>query len=278
MEPIEAVEVKRLLLEMLERFTQLCENQGLHYFLDYGTLLGAVRHGGFIPWDDDVDVMMPRWDYERLYQLFAEKPELLGDEYRLSSYRNAWSSQKSLLTLVDLRTITKSPNRKKRFYYPLWVDIFPADYMPETEEEQRRLRWKVAKLTKKVQLSVCPGYGKIKLLRELSSRMQLPLMAGRLEEIDRLCRSNAPSEMLGSYMAYSSTIKMEDCFPAAWFEDTIFIPFEGKLFRAPRDYDKRLRDYYGDYMQPPPENERVPHFTNAYWVEGLGEKKEWTRG
>ena len=264
-------ERKALLFKMLSAFADYCEKQGLRYFLDYGTLLGAVRHGGFIPWDDDIDVVMPRSDYERLYSLLEKEPEAFGPNYRLASTRNQWSVHKAIFNLIDLRTLTCSKHRRKRFHYPIWIDIIPADYLPESREEQRALREQVIRNVMQVQRAMSPGWGRWKLFHLLHNLLLTPSIDRKLRETEALCENLKESELASPFLSFINTVWMEDYFPLSWFDDTIFMNFEGKPFRVPREYDKRLRDCYGDYLQLPPEKDREPHLTEAYW---LPEEKE----
>ncbi len=266
MRQLDLDERKKLLVEMLSAFADYCEEQGLRYFLDYGTLLGAVRHGGFIPWDDDIDLVLPREDYERLYSLLEQNPEAIGPHYRLASTRNQWSVHKAIFNLIDLRTITCSRHRRKRFHYPVWIDVIPADYLPASREEQRALREKVIHNVMQVQQAMSPGWGKWKAIHLLRNLLMTPSIDRKLREVEQLCKNQKESELVSPFLCFINTVWMEDYFPISWFDDTIFMNFEGKPFRVPREYDKRLRDCYGDYMQLPPEKDRVPHLTEAYWL------------
>ena len=122
-------EIKKVELDALCELDRVCKAHGLSYFLAYGTLLGALRHQGFIPWDDDVDVYMPRGDYERF---LAEAPAILPPEFEVLSSRSHPDYPKTfgILGLVG-STFTPQVARNRKFPIPIGIDLFPLDPIPE---------------------------------------------------------------------------------------------------------------------------------------------------
>ncbi len=264
-EGISGERFKELTFDMLVSFSALCEREGLRYILDYGSLLGAIRHNGFIPWDDDIDVSMPRADYEKLYLIMERNPELLGCNYRLSSYRNKYSIQKPYHNLIDLRTITVSPNRIRKYYYPVWIDVFPVDYLPESKDESLLLMQRIDGLLKMSQKSFNPGSGILKPLKRMRNMCSRLFLESRLKETDSLASSVKEND--GPLTNYMGELGLRDIYQRSFFDDYEYHWFEAGMFRIPKEYDKRLRSIYGNYMEMPPVENRIPHVSKAYWVK-----------
>lgn len=264
MKEIAPSEFKKMTFQMLIAFAELCEREGLRYTLDYGTLLGCVRHNGFIPWDDDIDVSMPRSDYEKFFDLLEKSPELLGKYYRLSSYRNMYTTQKPCHNIIDIRTITKSPSRISKYYYPVWIDVFPMDYLPENREEAENTIKTCNKLLHLCQVSYNPGSGSFRPLKRLIYSFQLPFLNKRLKRIDSIGMSITSSKSL--LTNYMSPYGIKDVSDINYYDEYIYEKFEGSEFRIPKSYDIRLKSVYGDYMKLPPEDKRIPHVTHAFWI------------
>ena len=124
-------EVKKIELQLLLKFDELCKKHDLQYSLCGGTLLGAIRHKGFIPWDDDIDVMMPRDDFEKLLKL--EKTQASDQVEKLVS----WKSGKSIypfIKMINTKTVLKEKYLDKEYTTGVWIDIFPIDGMPEDQK------------------------------------------------------------------------------------------------------------------------------------------------
>ena len=261
---IDTVEFKKLSFNLLKAFSSVCESNNLRYVIDYGTLLGAVRHGGFIPWDDDIDVTMPRADYERLFRISKENPGVFGEYYRLATSRGGLSVQKPYFNLVDVRTETRSLTRNERFFYPVWIDIFPMDYAYDSMEKNRRNCRKCRRITERTWPAITrPETGNV--LKKIRNRLDEMLIDYRLRRADRsasACRK--PNNKLMSFLC---PYGIKDISDITYYDDYCYLNFEGDRFRCPAEYDKRLKQLYGDYMKLPPENERVAHVMHAYWKD-----------
>lgn len=262
MKKIAAEEFRKIALDMLISFADICKNNNLRYSLDYGTLLGAIRHNGFIPWDDDIDVTMPREDYARLMEIAEKNDDIFGKDYRLANVHNRYNVYKPYLNLVNIRTVTISKARKKKYYYPIWIDIFPMDYFDEKDAEQ--IQSKVERLIWLAREPLYKPHGKSKVLRTVYGVVNRPLVMKRLKRADLISDVKRYSEKLINYMG---PYKMRDISYMKYYSNYIYAEFEKHRFRIPSDYDERLKQLYGDYMQLPPEEQRVPHATDAYWED-----------
>ena len=269
MKKIDSDEFKILTLEMLKQFDKICAENDLCYVIDYGTLLGAVRHSGFIPWDDDVDVVMPRKDYDRLISLFDNDDDLFGNNYKLSTMENKYSTQKPYLNLIDTRTITISQQRKEKYYYPIWIDVFPMDYSYPNSKESMNAHKKCFSLLHKIQLAHSAGW---RINAEMHGwyleRRYLPFVKKYKKEIEKVARkANEMAIRSSEYTNYYSAYKNRDTAPKEYFEKIVEIEFEKIWVKSSACFEERLTRLYGDYMSLPPEGKRIPHVTDAYWID-----------
>ena len=253
-------------LGLLKEFDRVCRANGLRYFAVHGTLLGAVRHGGFIPWDDDIDLAMPREDYDR-FSALAEK-ELKEGFFFQTPESDPSCFYGGYGKLRDSRSAALEPqNRGRSCHQGIWIDVFPLDCVPERAEQrahlQKKLRFIQRLLFAKsypIRTGMLADVGDCKIsayyvLRKCFRRRDL------LKALHRLCAAR-PQTGLRSILAcyYGNGAVNKNLFPEADCSDLVELPFEGMRFSVPANYDSWLRQRYGaNYMTPPSMEKRYRH-------------------
>ncbi len=244
---------------MLKFVDEICRREKLTYWLAYGTLLGAVRHKGFIPWDDDVDLMMPRPDYEKLVDA-AQR--LSNGHYAFFHPRLREDYAQSWIRVYDLGTRVELSKKLKYSPTNLFMDIFPVDALPSNPLLSKlfflrvRLRHILLKCSRKI--GVWKGE-RLPILKKViaavTSRLPSALYARLL---DRFCAQGnfETAEFVG--VCALTNYGARERLPKSVFRDTVRLSFCDGEYPAPVDWDVYLKAHYGDYMQLPPEEERVP--------------------
>ena len=262
-------EQKQLMLEMLKEFDQFCNDHDLSYFLTGGTLLGAVRHKGYIPWDDDIDVGMPRNDYETFARIFNE--ETLTPHYAFVSFHQEPELYVSSGKLVDTRTVMEeavdSPVK-----LGVYLDVFPLDNLGNTEEEAKAMTSDLLKLRKKLNVQNWKVLPEAKWYRNLAVRtIKTFSPKGKRKDLifqqDLLCRKYMSPE-LTAYVGYPCAAMKQELLKGEWFESFRIVPFEQYAFRIPVGYEGCLNVFYGpDYMELPPLEKQKTHHTYQVWYK-----------
>lgn len=259
-------EIKRIQLDILIALDRFCRKNDIRYFLIDGTLLGAIRHKGYIPWDDDIDVALDRKNYDRLMREF---PDLLEGKYKLHSLETNLRWDRAYGCISDERTQLVYDGNSS-YATGILIDIFPIDEVPDNEKEWRRLQRKMKILSRmssiKASSSIKVSASHYKNITSLFLKLLLPFSLRTIAHWrDGLAQlNNDKSNSFGYEVAFGLGAKNR--FKLKDFEDTVDVPFEGHQFMAPVNFDSVLTDTYGDYMQLPPEEERVSHHTlQAFW-------------
>ena len=267
-------DIQSLSLSILKRFHEFCIDNDLRYSLAYGSLIGALRHKGFIPWDDDIDIIMPRPDYDRFCSLFQIDGLGLLSEKNNGYYLNYCRVFDTAKTMSDcILPIAKD------YSGGAWIDVFPADGVSDDKEEFTR---NINELKKNWMLQLRYRYSLtsfqnivrtcgIKDLFILSAIKISGQGRKQLERNNNIIRNNAIKIPYRSTSHWSQLAVLDDGIRnyqlCEDFEETIDTEFEGHTFKIMKGYDRVLRNIYGDYMQLPPENQRHPKhgFLTLYW-------------
>ena len=257
-------------LDILRHALEICEKHGLRCFILGGTLLGAVRHKGFIPWDDDIDIGLPRPDYERFLQAAEQELEA---PYRLHTALNRTGRHLYYYARVENTTVKLEKYATvSKLQIPAFIDVFPLDGVPNDEGQKRRWMKKCKRLKKLFVLSGVSdkaAAASLKKSRSLPKRILrsifIKLRLDRLINTERAWKRLDKALKANSYESCDRLINFcgfwgeRELFPKSVYGEGALYPFEDLMLRGPADYDRVLTQMYGDYMTPPPESEREHH-------------------
>ena len=258
-------EYKKVSLEILVKIDKICRENGIKYFLFAGTLLGAVRHKGYIPWDDDIDICLMREDYDRLAKIIQN-----GD-YPLSFIRveERPDTIHPYGKICDVNTKLIEKNFKQMEGYGAFVDVFPLDYLPESDAKTEKLLKKYFRQLRILTHSARTSYEKTEST-VLNIKRALAFHLTRLVSTRRLVKKiNDNAKALNKqktnrvgYLCCRTASLLED------YSETSEVEFEGYKFYAPKDPDRVLKAHFGDYMKLPPEDQRIPnHQLECYFID-----------
>lgn len=265
-----ADEIRNCQLNILKFIDYVCRKYDIKYFLSYGSLLGAVRHKGFIPWDDDIDISMMREEYEKL-KLAIKKEN--HPRYKIMDYYTTdWYFQ-NFMVVIDTETIIEDVVKQKPTKSSLFVDIFPID----TFNNKKIIKYTHLMVTLRQIAYIKKKYikyndSKIKdfcrsifwyLLRPINPRFFTKI-------IDKTIKKN----IVTTNYKYEASIGVgkelyRALFPKDTFKETILVPFEDMMLPIPKNYDYFLKQFYGDYMSIPSDEEikYSSHLIKAYWKQ-----------
>lgn len=249
-------ELKRIETDMLRAFIDVCGKLNLRYYLLGGTLLGAVRHKGFIPWDDDIDVGMPREDYEVLLE---KGPALLPSHLFIQSLR---TEPAYTMCFAKMRNCNTTFVESSLSHFPInhgvYIDIFPLDFYPENLKEQEQTDRKKTWYARRVgcEYNVAPNKTAKGTVRKLILHAMFPSLKATIAKREALYRSIPKSGLMANY---GGAWGKKEIVPAHWYGEGTMVEFEGMQVCAPAEYDKWLTQVYGNYMQLPPVEKRIGH-------------------
>ena len=244
-------------------FRDYCNEHGLKYFLEGGTLLGAIRHKGFIPWDDDIDTIMPRQDYEQFISLQEKEP--IGHGLVVITRDSGIDFHSPYIKICNTKTILFEGGRREDT--GLFIDVFGIDgacnSVPRMKAQYRVMDWikiletyawmdDISSLPwhKKVRAKMCKTLG-TDFWRKWLDKIFMRYEYGTTKYVSQIAWSTL--QVFNKTEEYDKQVELE---------------FEGQLFTAPSCYDNRLTQMYGDYMKLPPEDKRQSkHAIVAYWKD-----------
>lgn len=253
-------ETQRESLKVLAEIDHICVQNGFKYWITFGTLIGAVRHKGFIPWDDDIDIAMPRLDYDKLVDYLLH--DYNSNDYELHTFQSNEKYPFYISRFCDKKheLVFSDYNYKSGCF----VDIYPYDGMGTKAdcEYWKGLEPRLHSISKRLIMSEQTRimYGS-SFAHKVGNLPQLLIskVVGRnryYKKLDDFRKKYSwdESDYVGVICWSSGTY----CYPKEWFDEIERIPFEDIMVNAPKCYDEILRFLYGDYMKLPPEEKRVP--------------------
>ncbi len=259
-------ENKKYQVEILKDIARFCDKNNLTYFLAYGTLIGAVRHKGFIPWDDDIDLQMPRPDYNKFLETYKSEYFKVINPYNKQA-------KHSMGKVIDTRTIKleKAVKYNKGEELGIDIDIFPLDGQPDDDKTFLKYYEKKQKIYKLF-------YFTISDFKQFSFKAKIayfiPLIVAKLIGKNHLLDMinkidmNYPYEK-SNYIGSTASLynSQNNRFPREWYQDTVMLKFEDCEFKAPISYHNVLTKMYGDYMILPPKEQQATHHKNKVFFK-----------
>ena len=244
------------MLEILVEVDKICKKHNISYWLDYGTLLGAVRHGGFIPWDDDLDISMMKEDYDRFLSI---APKELPKQFIVQNTRTEKNFPYTITRIVDLNSeVTRSGkmdySHGRRKHKGIWIDIFQL-----VKGDVRFSRW------------LEPLYGRcfrrVHCFESFNFSVLIAYMLFPIVWIAKYC-VDVLNNLFNNDLRMNE-MAVDDFRQQKHYSDyvpTKEIQFEGLRFSAPNRIEKVLTDYYGDYLEIPPEEQRETHINDIVYI------------
>lgn len=264
-------EYKKVVYDTLHYVKTVCEDNDVDYYIAYGTLLGAVRHKGFIPWDDDVDIIMDRDNFIKLLDVMKNDSQ---ERYQLLSIENSKEYDLPLPKVVDTNTVLVQSGRKHNTEIGAWVDIIVIDDVPTDERERKRF------LSKMNFLENCWEWTQYSRLSVRNARNIVELAKFMIYKVLALPGSRCWSFILNkqaqkynhkgckhfaavAFAGGKRKAYLKSCLGAG-----TRLMFETDSYNAPEKWDEYLTVAYGNYMKLPPVEKRISnHDFNVYWRE-----------
>ncbi|GFI43960.1 MAG: LicD family protein [Dorea sp.] len=258
--------IQKCELEILKAISKFCEKNNIKYSLIGGTMIGAVRHQGFIPWDDDIDLAMIRQEYEK-FIICVKKQNYFIDEYRVM-LPECNDYFYPFIKVINTQTLVCEERINEMFPLGVWVDIFPLDYCDTKEERSKEETKKRVHAVKELLRFVAKDSSRLKAFGRniyLSIRKNVNKKDWKvLKHFLSTKPSEGDKKCIGSFVWPLSD---KYIYPAQVADGYTYVLFEGEKYMMFGSYDLILRLSYGNYMQLPPEAERVNHGLTMKYIK-----------
>lgn len=261
-------ELRKIQMDILSYVDKVCHEQNIKYSISGGTLIGAVRHKGFIPWDDDIDIMLTRQEYDKLVKALSGDYED-SKPYKILTHSISKDFQFPYAKIVDERTILRE-NVKGCKDFGVFVDVFPIDYIPKSGVNLlfSRMRFLyniliLKRLTTNRKRSFLKN-ATIKLSQIILAPVSSDRILDKMDAIARKAGRQTTDKMACLVWGYGK----KEIIPAGVHQKHCMLPFEDRTYMAIADYNTYLTNLYGDYMKLPPKDKQISHHDfEAYWKD-----------
>ena len=254
-------EVHQILLNIAKEFDKVCKKNDIPYYMLGGTMLGAIRHKGFIPWDDDMDFGVPRPYYDKLVAVLELE---LPHPYRCCTYKNHPGVNAAILKIDDGRTIAEDPRVRLPLdkQIGLNIDIFPLDYSTPNDKVLNKAK-KMMRTYRTIYVGNASRSVWKNILKTILSAIWPISQIKMLDRIHKKLGEIKAGPILAN--AFGAWGKKE-FVPVEWYGEKVVYPFEDTKFYGIKDFDKYLTKLYGNYMTPP-KGDKHAHLNNIYWKD-----------
>lgn len=266
-------DIKKISFQGLRAFDSFCKKYNLKYSLAGGTMLGAVRHKGFIPWDDDIDLYMERIEYDKLISLIKNGKVLEDSDFEFLLPKQD-KYPYPFIKIVNKKTIVYEKNVNPKYAIGVWLDIFPIDNCGNSIKEVRKVVYDMEKLSRKISRTIVVYTQKtaITYLKTLYiTILKFIFRMNYKKYVNKKLTYKFPEDSIYKgnmiWIFWDGKDKFCDVYPAEYFDGYTEIEFEGEKFMIFSHYDEILRKRYGDYMKLPKEEDRVGHEFCAYYLD-----------
>ena len=258
-------ELKEVELDILKMFDVFCKENNIRYYLSHGTLLGAIRYKEFIPWDDDVDLLIPREDYDRMIKIYKDT-----DRYKLFAFEKNSEYLYPIAKLCDMTTLKDEDGYNNGVKLGVDIDLFPLDAWDDDLEKAKKEAKYIGKNMKLLGLSKLKKSDSINPIKRFIKGIVMAFckMIGSRHFIENIIKASHKKGQTGkNYLGCKAwcVYGEKGIIPAEVFAESINVEFEGQMFPAPVGYDTYLTCLYGNYLpEPPKEKQKTHHGFKAY--------------
>lgn len=253
-------DLQKVQLYILKKVVDLCEKNDIKYFLHYGTLLGSIRHQGFIPWDDDIDITMKRNDYNLFLDIAKNK---LSEEFFVQHYTTDKNYTRVIIKIrLNSTTHIEPAFEGVDIHQGVYIDIFPLDLASNSKIKRKFNKQTLMMLSRILSTRNSTKVINNPVKKAIKSIIRPFLLLLPKRYINMLFDVISTWDESGDYLAcYTGAYNIDkDTYPKSWFDDEdTFMMFEGNSYRVPSEYDLILSKLYGNYLELPPEDKRITH-------------------